>query len=185
MSLFLVFEHTWVSGVQVRFDSVACGDSAAGRAEPPRLGVASEAEESLGPPESSDSEDFLLAPPSRPHTPPQRLVLSAERVAGIEGAVRAAAEGVHMEMAEQARSGVEFLLCLSDQVGRSRQAAHIRVMDHRTGVEIWISRYAQQEFLRPDVSLDLPTSTLALQFLPARDQDELRLRQSVEVSESC
>jgi hypothetical protein len=84
-------------------------------------------------------------------------------------------------MAAQARSGVDCLLWLSVQVGQYRQAAHIRVLDHRSGLDISISRFAQQDVSHADVSLDRPIRILAQQFLGRRDNDELRLRQSIEV----
>ena len=66
-------------------------------------------------------------------------------------------------------------------MGRYRQSAHIRVMDHQSGVEIHISRFAQAEVRHADVMISRPTLMLASQFLSAGDNDEMRRRQSMEV----
>ena len=137
------------------------------------------------PPFPQEQRRTVRPPPPPPPPESERVVLPDARVAEIEGAVRAAAEGVHIEMAAQARFGVDFLLWFCVQAGRYRQVAHIRVMDHRTGVEINISRFAQAEVRHADVAISRPTLTLASQFLGARDSDEMRRRHSLEVLAAC
>ena len=125
-------------------------------------------------------------PPERPppRTPPQEdyVAPEAHRIAQIESAVRAAVEASRVQPASQARPGVDCLLWLCVQAGRHREAVHVHVFDHRTGIEIDIGRAVEQVVSFEHVSLDGPTLAVAHQFLEgSRDQDEVEVRHSLEV----